>query len=65
MMENDLTCISVMEAAEILGVGRNKMYSLLKQEGFPYVKLGNTYRIRKAGLDKWLKDHEGKEIILD
>ena len=65
MTENEQIYISVMEAAKILGVGRNTMYALIKQDGFPYVKIGNAYRIRKAGLEEWLKDHEGKEIILD
>ena len=64
-MENEQICISVMEAAKIIGVGRNVMYNLIKQPGFPCVKIGRSYKVRKSGLEEWLKDHEGKEIILD
>ena len=64
-MENEKLCISVMEAADLLGIGKTAMYGLVKQPGFPIIKIGKSYRIRKAGLDEWLKDHEGKEVILD
>lgn len=63
---NDFTpiTISIKEAALIMGIGRDTMYSLVKQPGFPSVKIGNKYVIRKQGLDDWLKEHQGKEIIL-
>lgn len=64
-MEDEQICISVDEASRIIGVGRNVMYKLIKQQGFPAVKIGRSYRVRKAGLEEWLKNHEGKEIILD
>ena len=62
---NDHEYISVVEASKILGIGKNAMYSLVHQPGFPCVKIGKKIIIRRSGLDEWMKDHEGKEVVID
>jgi len=57
--------VSVKEAAKIMGIGKDVMYKLVKQPGFPCVKIGNKYVVRRSGLEEWLRVHQGKEIVLD
>ena len=42
------------EAKEILGIGRNKIYTLLKTKELPAKKIGRQYRIPKKALSDYL-----------
>jgi len=45
------------EAAKILGVGENKIYQLVKTEGFPKLMIGKMYRIPMLEFEQWVKDN--------
>ena len=45
---------TVDEIQEILGIGRNSAYSLVKSEVFHSVRFGGTIRISKKSFDEWL-----------
>ncbi len=49
------TCISVPEAAEMLGISRNFAYELVKRRELPAVKLGKRLLIPRAALEKRLE----------
>lgn len=63
-MNNEPEYISVSEASKIIKVGKDTIYKLAKQPGFPCVKIGKRYIINKGKLFEWVESHEGKEIIL-
>ena len=46
--------LTVKELQELLKIGRTATYHLIHMPGFPIIKIGNTYRIRKEDLDKYL-----------
>lgn len=50
--------LTVMEAAEILRIGKNRMYELVKSPGFPMFILGTEkgIRIPKNALKNWVDD---------
>lgn len=49
-------CITVPEAAEMLGISRNFAYELVKQGELPVIKLGKKRLvIAKVALDKMLE----------
>ena len=48
-------CITVPEAAEMLGLSRNFTYELVKQKQLPVVKFGKRLLIPRAALDKMLE----------
>lgn len=49
------------EAAEILGVGRSKIYALLASGEVPSVRVGHSVRIPFEALRRWVADQaEGK-----
>jgi excisionase family DNA binding protein len=55
-------CVSVPEAAKMLGISRNFAYELIRQGKLPYVKFGKRILIPKTALEKMLAqgvNHEG------
>jgi len=52
--ENKL-CISIPEAALMLGISRNLAYELVKRHELPIVKLGKRLVIPKVALQKMLE----------
>lgn len=50
--ENDL--LTVPEMAKMLKISRSKAYELLKEKGFPVIKIGKCIRISKKSVFSWL-----------
>ena len=48
-------CITVPEAAAMLGLSRNFAYDLVKQKQLPVVKFGKRLLIPRAALEKMLE----------
>lgn len=47
--------LSAEEAARALGIGRTRMYELLRAGNVPSVKLGRSRRIRPEDLDEFVE----------
>lgn len=52
--------ITVDEAREMLGIGRNLMLKLVKVEGFPAYRFKRKIIINKELLPKWFAENYGK-----
>lgn len=52
MIDNQIL-LTPMQAKNILGVGRNEIYSLCKTKGFPAFKIGSKYYINREKLQEW------------
>ncbi|OGN97833.1 MAG: hypothetical protein A2Z77_02115 [Chloroflexi bacterium RBG_13_51_36] len=48
-------CITVPEAAEMLGISRNSAYELVKQGRFPVIRFGKRLLIPRLALEKMLE----------
>lgn len=48
-------CITVPEAASMLGLSRNFTYELVKQKQLPVIKFGKRLLIPRAALEKMLE----------
>ena len=47
--------LSVREASELYGIGRDRIYELIRSDsGFPVVKIGGNYKVNKPLLEAWL-----------
>ena len=53
-VERTRSMISVREAAQIAGVGKNTMYTLVHSGQLPSVRIGRTIRISYAALLRFL-----------
>lgn len=47
--------LTVYDIRDYLGIGQRQAYELVKSEGFPAKKLGNSYRIPKEDFLDWIK----------
>ncbi len=60
MNSSDKLSINVVEAAKLLGVGKNTMLEFVKMEGFPAIRLKRKIIIDKEALPKWFANNYGK-----
>ena len=51
------------EVSQLLHIGKNLTYSLMKTHGFPAYKIGKQYYITDEALDKWLRSIESKTFF--
>ncbi len=48
--------MNVKEVCSYLGIGKSKIYQLIKQKKIPASKIGRQYRFSKSVIDSWLKE---------
>ena len=48
----------------ILGIGRDKAYALMRSEAFPSTKIGRTCFVTEKNLEIWLDNYAGREFEL-
>lgn len=64
-MKTDINMLDTKDLQEVLKMGRNNAYSLMKSECFPSIKIGKKYYVSEESLKAWIKDNEYSKIILD
>lgn len=52
---------SVKDLQKIFNLGKNKAYQLIKQPGFPRIKIGREYYIPKKAFEVWAERQIKKE----
>lgn len=52
--DNTKLSLTPKETAEILGIGTNTIYNLLKDKDFPSYQVGNKWYVSRKGLDDWI-----------
>lgn len=55
--------LTVNEAAEYTGIGRNSLRVLIAEKRLPTVRLGKKILIRRDTLEAFIKENEGKDIL--
>ena len=56
---------SVAEIQDILGIGRNSAYEVIKNGKFRVVRIGNQIRISKKSFDEWLDKMSEECLVCD
>jgi excisionase family DNA binding protein len=55
--------LTIGEVSTLLGVGRTKVYALIRQDGLPTVRLGRgILRVSLTSLQKWVQQREDHSI---
>ncbi len=52
--------LSVEEAAKVVGISRDKMYQLVRVDGFPTIRIGSKLLVSAKGLEQWLDNQAAK-----
>ncbi len=57
-MENKETkeIMDIKELSNYLGIGKSKIYALIRSKKIPASKIGRQYRFSKSVIDNWLKE---------
>jgi len=59
-MQEEKLALNAEELAEKLGIGRNTVYTLLRQDGFPKIRIGKKrILIPVSALNDWLLHNSG------
>lgn len=53
---------TIKEIQELLKIGKNTAYKLVREPGFPKVRIGCDYRIPKGQFEKWLASRDATRI---
>lgn len=53
---------NVQDLMQILDIGRNSAYNLMKQNLFPIVRIGKNIRIPKEPFENWLNNISSNNI---
>jgi len=48
--------MDIIELSNYLGIGKSKIYSLIRQKKIPASRIGRQYRFSKSVIDQWLKE---------
>lgn len=54
--------MTVNEASEYTGIGRNNLRKLIAWQKIPVIRIGNKILIRSEVLDCFLRENEGRNI---
>jgi excisionase family DNA binding protein len=49
--------LKILEAAEILKMGKSTVYKLVSTKELPSIRIGRMIRISREDIDKFLSDH--------
>lgn len=52
----DRLTLTVVEAAAMLGIGRNHLYNLIAEGRIPHVRIGRLIKIPRKALEDWLAE---------
>lgn len=50
----DRLLLNVTDVAQLLGIGRNLTYELVREKRLPHIRLGRRILIPREALDNWL-----------
>lgn len=48
--------MDIKELAQYLGIGKSKIYGLIRQRKIPASRIGRQYRFSKEVVDSWLRE---------
>lgn len=57
----DKATMTVKELQSYVGIGRRQAYELCNSNGFPSFRIGRKVLVNREGLDRWMKEQEGKK----
>ncbi len=49
--------MDVLELSRYIGIGKSKIYQLIREKKIPATRIGRQYRFSKAVIDAWMKEN--------
>lgn len=60
-----INVLTVKDVSNILKIGRDSTYSLMKSSAFPSYRLNNKLYVTEENLNKWLNSLTHKQFVID
>lgn len=57
--------LTVKETAEYIGVSKDLIYTLVRKNEIPNVRVANRILFRKAAIDKWMLEKEQSSLTYE
>lgn len=54
--------LTVKEAADYIGVSKDLIYKLVRENDIPNVRVANRILFRKIAIDKWMQEKEQRSF---
>ena len=54
--------LRAVEVAEMLGLGRSKVYDMMKRGQLPVVRIGKAIRVPVQALEEWVRTRTAKAV---
>ncbi len=54
--------LRIPEVAEVLGLGRTKIYELIAAGAFPTIRVGRAVRVSVTALQKWVEEQTNQPL---
>ena len=64
MTNDEIKILTAKELADILRIGRDKAYALIKSSSFPSICIGKRYVVTEKALYEWLSRYEHRTYML-
>lgn len=62
MIKMERNTLTVIETAAYIGVSKDSIYALVRENGIPYVRVGKRILFRKETIDNWMQLQEKKAM---
>ena len=56
--------LTTKDLQQILKIGRDRAYALMRSRAFPSIKIGARYYVTKEALEEWLRQYAYKTFEL-
>ena len=56
------TTLNTDEVAEYLGISKTLVYTLVREQRIPFIRLGKRLLFKLDSIDRWLKENENGSI---
>jgi len=63
MSENASLLLKAPEVAQLLGLGRSKVYEMIASGELPVVRIGSAVRVPREGLVEWIQQNTRKAVV--
>lgn len=58
----ETTMMSVKDVSEVLGIGINQAYALVRKDDFPKIRINKQYLIPQAKFSQWIEKNMNQTI---
>lgn len=56
--------LDVKDLMQLMKIGRDKAYDLMRSDGFPSFRIGKSYRVSEEAYNRWASENQYREFAV-